>query len=479
MAEKIFDILWFDWWEWDDKYRVPDRWFYSGENIEIRKDLWWVQLSQLLEDTGRSISWDITCITSLDTIWVSGWWVVVCTDTGRVYLNGTLKKTFSTGTTPHNRIYGIGVNTKSDWTQYIYYVTGTSFWTGKIHRSTTDLSTFTDNHREYEVASGSIDYVWVINNVWLLYLAMSNKVFILDREEILLDYLVLPDKEKIRFISQFQTDFTILTNNVNTWVHYIWDWASTNPKYRQEWANQPILWGCNDGAYNYITTGFNENYADLYLLAGTQKQEIRVNLETSVYSRVLWHFLSIREGIVYISGGKSGESSNYWVYTYGNYYAGTKKSLVQSFSLWSNAFYWHCHSESQSFFACVDDKVYKVSHNNPPADYATSGYVVSAMYQGDVWNEMNFKEMRLGYQLNGGSIVVKVRTSFWWSWKTIKTITDWNAKKITANELIKSLEWSPLWSFYEFQVRLDLTPWSWSPLVKRCTTFLQTTDKIW
>lgn len=475
---KIFDILWFDWWEGDDIYRLPTNWFYAWENIEIRKDLSGVQLSALLEDTGWTIDGDITCIVSLDTLWVSGGWVVVCTDTGKVYLNGTLKETISTGTSAHNEIYWIWVYTISG-TQYVYYITRTSFWTGKVHRSTTNLATFNISYREYTTASSSWEYVWVIQTPVWVYFWVNNKVFLMDNSEVVLDYLVLPDKEVIKWFTHFQNSYRIYANLTNTWVHYTWDWASETVDYRQEWYNQPILWVVNNGAEDYAILWFNENYADLYLVQGTQKTELRVNLETSEYARVFWPYLSIREGIVYISWGKSGESANYGVYTYWNYYAWARQSLVLSHSKSTNAFLWHCHTEALSYFACNDGKVYKVSHNNPPDDYSASGYVISGMYQGNVWSEMNFTEMRLGYILNGGTIAVAVRTEFWWTWETIKTISTWKSVKITANELITALSASPLWSFYEFQIKFTLTPWTWTPILKRATTWFNITDRIW
>jgi len=471
--QKIFDIQWFDWWEGDDIYRLPSNWFYAGENIEIRKDLSWIQLSALLEDTWWNFDWNITCIVALDTLWVSGWGIVVCTDTGKIYLNGTLKKTLASS---YKDVLNIWVNISS-WVQYVYYVTKNSFGTGKIHRSTTNINTWVEDHREYTVATGNTGYAWIINNTWLLYIAIQNKVFILDEDEILYDYFIIPDKEWIKFISQFQDTFKVYANNVNTGIQYIWDGASTNPTYRQEWYNQPILWWVNDWSYDYVILGFNENYSDLYQVAGTQKQEIRSNLETSTLSRVLNWFLSIRQWIVYISWWKSWESSNYGIYTYGNYYPWARKSLVQSHSWTSNAFLWHCHSETNSYFACADDKVYKVSHNNPPTSYATNWYIESWVYQGDVWSEMNFDKVRIGYKLNGGTIIVKVRTGFWNTWKTIKTITDGSAKLITTNEVNTAL-WTWLGNFYEFQVRLELTSWTWTPIVRRCTTWLNTTDKI-
>lgn len=103
-------------------------------------------------------------------------------------------------------------------------------------------------------------------------------------------------------------------------MQYTWDGVSESPNTRQEWKNQPILGIVNDGALDYAILGFNENYADLYLIQGTQKSELRVNLEASADARVFGSYLSIREGIVYISGGKTGQSDNYGVYTYGNYF---------------------------------------------------------------------------------------------------------------------------------------------------------------
>jgi len=66
----------------------------------------------------------------------------------------------------------------------------------------------------------------------------------------------------------------------------------------------------NDGANDYAVLGYNASYSDLYIISGTQKQELRVNLEAAGYARTLDGYLSIREAIVYISGGFTGESSN-------------------------------------------------------------------------------------------------------------------------------------------------------------------------
>ena len=139
----------------------------------------------------------------------------------------------------------------------------------------------------------------------------------------------------------------------------------------------------NDGAFDYAILGFSNTYSGLYLISGTQKQELRVNLEASAASRILDGYMSIRKGMVYINGGKSGESNNYGVYTFGNYYPGTPKSLVQSYTLSTTAFLFHSHSTAESYFACGDGKVYQIEHNSPPTTLgvAATGFVVSNMYQ--------------------------------------------------------------------------------------------------
>lgn len=476
--ERIFDIQWFDWWEWDDIYRLPKNGFYSGEGIEVRKNLSWVYLAPKLTDTGWSISGNIIFQDSLEKFWVSWGGVITCTDTGKIYLNGTLKTTLSTGTSVWNQVYGIWVTTISG-TQYVYYITATTSWAWKIHRSTTSLWAFNVSYRSFTVSNGTFSYVWVINNAGLLYLAIKNMVFILDESEVVTDYLTLPDKEEIRCFTQSQNTYRIYTKVESTTVYYVWDWASTSADYRQEWYNMPILWWVNDWVYDYVVLGFNENYANLYEVAGLQKTLIRANLDASTYSRVFNQYVSIRQWIVYISWGKTWESTNYWIYTYGRFYPWTPKSLVQQYSGTTSAFLHHCHSSTTSYFACSDNKVYTIEHNNPPENYATSGYIVSQMYQWNLWEEKNFSKIRVWFILNGGAIDIYVRTSFGASfWTSIATISWTTSKGILINNNQLLSKW--IGSFYELQYKFVLTP-SWggaSPVLSRVTTFLNTTDKI-
>ena len=465
--DRIFQINSFNWGESDDLVQWPANSFYSWENIEVRKNLTALQLTPALVDTGWVFDDDITLMVNLQEYGVESWGILVCLENWKVFLDWVLKNTFSTGTTAQDRVYWIWVNENLIWTQYIYYITGTSFWTGKIHRSTNDLATFNESYREFRTNTNatSNSFVWTINDAGFLYIAKNNKIFLLESDEIVQEYLIIPAQEEITWFTQFQGSYKIYANAINTWVQYVWDWVSEAASYRQEWINQPILWVVNDGAYDYAILWFNQNYSDLYQIAGTQKTELRVNLESATYSRVLDKYLSIREGLVYISWGLTWESSNYWIYTYWNYYPWANRSLVQSFSGTTNQFLHHCHKRITSYFSSDDNKVYTVDNNNPPNVYADSWYVVTNIYQWFLWEEKAFNYMKLGFKLNWWEIRVYARTSMdltsataYTLIKTIDNATYWDKKyvRIDKNELMSN--WASLGTFNELQFKFELIP---------------------
>jgi len=318
--ERIWQINGFDWGESDDLIKWPANSFFAWENIDVRTNLSATKLSPKLEDSWWVFDDNISFMTNLETLWVSWWGIVVCLENGKIYLDGTLKTTLATWTAAHDKVKWIGVNIDTGWTQYVYYISKTSSWSWEIHRSTTDLATFNVWYKSYTVTSWAVSFVWTINDSWLLYIAVKNKILLMDDTEVVQDFLILPAQEEVKWFTQFQGNFKVYTNAQQTGVQYVWDWSTEAPSYRQEWINQPILWVVNDWAFDYAVLWFNENYSDLYLISGTQRQELRVNLETAAYSRILNWFLSIREGIVYISWGKTWQSTNEGIYTYGNYY---------------------------------------------------------------------------------------------------------------------------------------------------------------
>lgn len=168
MAERIFDLQWFSWWESDDFYKWPADSFYSWENIEIRKNLSWVQIEAVLADTWWTFDSQIACMVSLNTLWIVWGWIITCLYNWKIYLNWwsettwALKTTLATWTASWDKIYGVWVNEVSG-TQYVYFISSTSSWTWKIHRSTIALDfTWWVSYRTYTVSSWTTSFIWII-----------------------------------------------------------------------------------------------------------------------------------------------------------------------------------------------------------------------------------------------------------------------------------------------------------------------------
>ena len=484
--ERIFDIQGFSWWESDDIYKWPNDSFYQGENIDVRKNLSWVQLSAWLVDTWRSISWTITYMENLENFWLS--WILICTDTWNIYLNWTLKFTLATWTTAWNRVYWVW-SLFIAWTQYLYFISWDSSGAWKIHKVNTNITLNTASHRAYTCSSWSNQKVIVLQRDAFRFLFWkSNNIIEIEDTEIVTDRLKLPSNEFIIWFTEFQSNYKIYSNVWTVWMHTFRAYWEKDPSYRQQLKNQPILWVVNDWAYDYAILWYSLNYSDLYLISWTQKQELRVNLEASENSRVLSWDLSIREWIVYISWWLSWESNKYWVYTYGNYYPWTPKSLVQEYWInWTQQFTYHCHTINISYYACNDWKVYKSDCNNPPANwYATSWYVVSKLYEGNLWEEKVIKKIKIWFELETAtSFKIYLRKNIWDTFLLAKTVDsiwtnnyDWKKSLIIYENEIKSL-W--LWIFNTIQVKIELFRWtSWyktkKPVVKRITLFMDTVN---
>lgn len=195
--------------------------------------------------------------------------------------------------------------------------------------------------------------------------------------------------------------------------------------------------------------------------------------------------MSIREDIVYISGGRSGESTQYGVYTYGNYYPGTSKSLVQSFGTGNGTFLFHTQSTTSSYFADSNSKVWTSSHTNPPfVGYATTGYVVSQIYEGNIWEEKKITKIKVGFKLSAGDTInLYIRKELGNAWTLAKTInnTNYSGKKhcsITSAEL-NALNFG---TFNTIQMKMEIvsggTSHAIATCVKRVTTFMEVVNLI-
>lgn len=480
MAERIIDYTSFSWWESDDLYRWPSNSFFEWENIEVRRNLWWFQCSNKLQDTWYSFDDTIISMKHTDELWIP-WWLIVCLNNWKITLDWSLKTTFSTWTTAWNQVIWIWA-WKVSSTQYIYYVTRNDSWTVKIHRSNTWVTSFDVSYKSFSVAVWwwSNTRAYCINNNNNLYIATRNVVAVMDlNTEDVTVVLELPWDEEIRWFTLFQDNFTIYTNKWNWSKQYKWDWIDALPYYSQEWINLSVQDVVNDWWYDYAILWFNDDYSNLYLISWTQKKKLRVNLEKSTISRVFSSNISIRNWMVYISWWKSWQSTNYGIYTYWTYYPWTDNSLVQSYTWTTYSFKFHAHTIPLAFFADSNNKVWKIDFENPPAFWYSNWYLVTRMEQWNAWEEKLFKKAKIWFLLqNWSSISIYCRTDISASWKLLKTIdyATYSSKKkvdILATEISKL----QLWNFTEIQFKFTLTAWNssnYTPIVKRFTAFLET-----
>lgn len=481
MVDRVIDATSWIWGEADSMYDGQANSFYQWENIEVRKNLNGFQLSAMLEDTWWVFDDDINYMVDLDTLWVSTWGIVCCLENGKIYLNGVLKETINTGTNAHNRVIGIWVNEASTWIQYVYYITETSLGQGRIHRSTTDLATFDIEYRQFETSSLPADKCTVINTTGLLYIFINDRVFVMENIEVVQEFLAIWKTEEIMYAYEYAGKYRIYANNWDTGIEYTWDWFAEAPSARQEFKSKPFLWGTSEWPFAYMVTWFNENHASLLRFPWLPYEELRINLEASPDSRVFGGYLSVRDSIVYISWGKTGQSNNYWIYTYWNYFPWTKKSLTQSYSLSSDRFTFHAHNSVYSYFACRDNKVYRIEHNNPPATYASEWYVDTLVYKWWMWEDMFYKVSKMAFDLNGWQVELYARTSFWTSdifvlLTTLDNATYWSKKKaiLLKSELVEEAI-AEFGEFTEIQFRIKIirgASQNRTPVFKRKTTLL-------
>jgi len=483
MTKRVFDIQSFIGWEADDIAKWPANSFYASEWVEVRKDLSYAKLESKLVDTWWTFSGNISCIANLAELWISWGWIVVCTSSGNVYLNGVLKNTFASNT----RVDGIGVMTNNTWSQFVYYYSAPVAWVWVIHRSNSSLSTFNLAYKSY-TATWTVfndkDEIQVISNNGNLYAAINNCIVELDKSEVVSNALVLPTEESIYWFTQFQNNFKIYTNIGNSWVQYFWNWTDVLPFYRQIWNNSRILGVVNDGWNDYAVLWYDRYYSDLYLIQGTQKSEVRVDKENASWARFLRWNMTIRQGIVYISGGRSGSWEG--VYTYGNYYPGTNKSLVRLVSL-TDTILLHAHDSQYTYFTTAsDNKVYKIENDTTPSNlwYVDSGNIQTLMQRGQMIEEMVIDKIKIALKLQPNTrILVYIRSDESSSYILIKDLdfaTYQNKKTYTMRH--SEISQTALGNITEFQLKIELVSGSdgsinaYTPSVWRVVVYADTVN---
>lgn len=459
--------------EQDTPYLWPAGCFSSSLGVDIRKEPPFIQLSAKMEELW-TFDDNITLIKNLWDFWLDG--ILVCLDNGKVYLDWVLKTTISTGTANFDEIIGVWYIADVSWTDRLYYVSNLSFNTGKIHRSNDDLSSFDVSYKEFNTWGNGLlnDSVSILSESDRILIGVRDRVFELDSLEDITTKIQLNKWEEIVKLTEFQNQYRIYSSILSgstfvSWKQYNWDWLNVTINYNINWNNLPLQDVVNDWAYDYAITGQSQFYSDLYRITWSQKSPIRVNLEWSTWKRNFNNKISARSDMLYISG-KNKEDSD-CIYSVGNYYPWFPVSLVwEYYTDWNNRFLWHAHTESTSYFACTDDKVYSVTHSNDFVnnDYVSTAYITTKRW---VWNGIHTLKsidyMWVWYKLESGTNI-EIYASDWDGTynKLLKTISDTTKKwvRIEANEFASV----DLWDFYELELKVILT-----------TTNPSNTPKIW
>lgn len=444
--------------EQDNDYIWPAWCFVSGIWVDIRKNPPFLKASARMEEE-FTYDDDICLQKNLEEIWLS--WNLVCLDNGKVYIDDTLKFTISTGTSAWNRVLWLGYISDVSWTPYIYLISDTSSWTGKIHKCPTNLSTHTASYITYETSwSVILDKIPVINETTRFVFWVNNKVFEMDNQEVITQYLEFPDNEEVSAITEFQNFYKVYSNIVSSspvsWIRRGWDWTSYEVDYKIHWKNTPILDAVNNEAFDYVVAWYNKNYSDLYIVAGSQSQPKRVNPEWKLNWRKFWPYISIRLGIIYISWERNGIK---WIYTFWSYQPWFPESLVLEFvptMTNTNDFLHHTHTETKSYFSCADNKIYSVSYNTPPDNYVNNCIVETKYW---TWNKLftqkSLDYMYVGYYLPNANYSINVYArKGTWSYKLLTTITDHTKEWVMISAIeFKSID---LWDFYKLQLKFEL-----------------------
>jgi hypothetical protein len=188
---------------------------------------------------------------------------------------GNLLYTFTTAN--QIKIYSAGVIDVSGTAQ-VY-----CFAENKIHKANVAFTTVTESLKT--ITGNNKHPIVEANNS--IYYGTSSQLRKLNQAEDDTLELQLPWNEQITGLTFFQDLFTIYTsgrvtstyNITGMGVQYKWYDGNASYTYRQVWEGLPVQKAISVGGTDYIITGATEDYTDLYMVIGTEKQLVRSNLE--------------------------------------------------------------------------------------------------------------------------------------------------------------------------------------------------------
>ncbi len=425
----------FSWWLADNPYLWQAGQYQNGSfNIDTQTEPGIVKLTPKLESY-LTTTWNPSIMLNLAEFWDSG--ILVFADDWKIYKDWTLIYTLST--TPKT-VFWATAQYDAGGTLYVYWMTA-----GAIHRATTNFTTsVTENFKttaDWIVSWNEKKYM--INIYDNIYFGSRYKFHKLTQSWILSTIYSFSVNELIVWITFFQDNFYVYTKSPRSWNavngrQYVFGMtnlaSNSSPTYNTLWRWLPILWATNLWSKDYVVTWMSEQFSDLYITSGTQRQLLKTNNE---WSDARWFngVLTSRLDDVYIAGSYNysswfveGNNDSYWVYRFWAYYPGQKEILQKIIKTWESV-QSLLATDTDLYIGTDANKVYRYSFQQSP-NYATTWELVSL--QTDLWSPTTKKsltEVYVGYDMSnnnisskGGTITVYMSADNW-NYRQIWTVT--------------------------------------------------------
>jgi len=460
---------------------APGSFQNGSRNIDTESEPGWVKLSSkptaYVTTTGR-----VNFILNGNRSWVDGIYTF-CHDKA-IYLNTT--NTVTAGST-------IATNLGIIYHAEIINVSGTNWIialssTG-VHQISTDLSS-TVNYSIHTITSSTQKASVKYKGSFIF--VSGNVLYKLDTSLAMTTLFTGEVGETFTGLTVFQDNYKIYSSvNWQDGRQYIVNFIGTN-LYTTEWAGLPVLKAANIGPIDYIVTWSTSTFTDLYAVSGTQRQQIKGNLEW-VSERNFTNGVQVggvnimsRRDDIFLSG-TTFSTTKWAIFKYGAFYPGVGDTLTCPYGADDTEVTALMTQGAYLYFGTKVWDVFKVQQfelSTPPIVYyyATSGDLISLIFNaGNPYTYKTLAEIRISYDcdtsaniLKGGSFELYARTKNSQSFTQIGstyTKTDVDFVQITENNIIAA--GFSKWTQIEFKLKLIAWTSGWNNVFTPLITGVQ------
>jgi len=426
-TKKVFEWNKFTW--LSDSSIIWASWQYdnSSYNIDTQTEPNWVKLTPQPQEYHTTTDTP-TVILNLSDYWET--WILTFTEDWKVYQDWALIYTLSSW----DKIYDAIWQYDNNWKFFVLFFTRNS-----INRMELSDPVWVDeNWKTFKDVANRKN---PLNIYWNIYFVSWNIFYKLDDIWELSTFYTFPKQDNAVWITFFQDNFNIYTSWWNYWRQYIFPIWNDEPYYNIEWKWLPILWAINAWWLDYVTTWYNSNYSDLYVVSWTQRKWIKINSEWPNSRWFSW-VMHTRLNDVYIAWNfiNSKKLFKFW-----NYYNWFNQELLPYLDF-SNDVSSMNSTSNVLYIWTEENKVYSVNLNSIPDDYQTDWEITSFVFDFSTPDTKKFlNEIIIAYDNRNTNM-----SNRWWSFVLYarKSETDW------WTELYTTWNLSDTWNISIYQTQL-------------------------